>query len=197
LDDTNNTTIKYLKLKPTDGRFFRGYIFDELLNHSELPEISPELKKKITEAIYEVFINARIHSESEFIYTCGQIFPRKHQIEFTVTDTGIGFKNCISKRFNKILSSTQALKWATMDDHTTKQGISGGIGLAILKEFVKKNKGKIQIISDDGFYQMADGQEWTREFSGAFPGTVVNMEFRTDDTSSYALLDEITNDDII
>ncbi|MDR4507873.1 MAG: hypothetical protein MRJ65_06500 [Candidatus Brocadiaceae bacterium] len=45
--------------------------------------------KKITESIYEIFVNAQIHSETDFIYTCGQFFPNKHMIEFTIKDTGI------------------------------------------------------------------------------------------------------------
>lgn len=196
LEDTNNTTIKYLKLKPTDGRFFHGYIFNELLNRSELPNMSQGLKNKITEAIYEVFNNATIHSETEFIYTCGQFFPGKQKIEFTITDTGIGFKKCINERFGKNLTSVQAIKWATIDGNTTKQGITGGIGLAILKEFIILNKGMIQIISDDGFYKLDTNGEDTHMFSGSFPGTVVNLEFNTEDTSSYTLSGEFNYDDI-
>jgi hypothetical protein len=49
------------------------------------------------------------------------------------------------------------------DGHSTKQGISGGIGLAILKEFVILNKSKIQIISDDGFYQL-DPMGYKRDY---------------------------------
>jgi len=82
--DNNNTTIKYLKLKPTDGRFFHGYIVNELLNRPELPQMTLKLKKKISESIYEIFVNAQIHSETEFIYACGQFFPSKHKIEFTI-----------------------------------------------------------------------------------------------------------------
>ena len=196
IPDSNNTTIKFLKLKPTDGRFFNRYVVDELLVRPELPGMSAMLKKKITESIYEIFINAQIHSESDFIYTCGQFFPKKHKIEFTITDSGIGFKNKVNKRFGKNLSSVQAIKWATTDGHSTKIGISGGIGLALLKEFALRNKGKIQIISDDGFYQFSAQGEETRLFQSPFPGTVVNVEFCTNDTASYALKSEQSTSDL-
>jgi len=192
--DNNNTTIKYLKLKPTDGRYFHGYIVNELLNRPELPQMTSELKKKISESIYEIFVNAQIHSETDFIYTCGQFFPSKHIIEFTITDVGIGFKNRINKRFNKNLNSIQAIKWATSDGHSTKTNISGGIGLALLKEFITKNNGKFQIISDDGFYQYESIGEKLKLFPESFPGTIVNLQFRTDDTSSYSLREEHNND---
>jgi len=194
--DKHNTTIKYLKLKPTDGRFFNKYVAEELLNHPELPQISSALKKKIAESIYEIFVNAQLHSESDFIYTCGQFFPTKHTINFTIVDTGIGFKNRVNQRFNKNLSSVQSIKWALIDGNSTKLNISGGIGLAILREFIKKNNGIIQIISDDGFYQLDSNREQTSFFSGAYPGTVINMQFKTNDVTSYALMSETDPDNL-
>lgn len=130
------------------------------------------------------------------IYTCGQFFPKKHTIEFTITDTGIGFKNKINKRFNTHLSSTQAIKWALEDGNSTKYDIPGGIGLAIIKEFILKNGGKFQIISDDGFYQLEPQNEQTKLFNGFFPGTIVNLQINTNDTSSYCLKSEIDINDI-
>lgn len=196
IQDTHNTTIKYLKLKPTDGRYFHSYVVNELLLRPELPSMSMALKKKITESIYEIFVNAQIHSETEFIYTCGQFFPGKHKIEFTITDTGVGFKNKINKRFGTSISSTQAIKWATTDGHSTKVGVSGGIGLALLKEFIQKNNGKIQIISDDGFYQFNSNGEQVKKFPWPFPGSIVNVQFRTDDTASYILKNEQSTQDL-
>lgn len=194
--DNYQTTIKFLKLKPTDGKFFKKYVIEELIGRSELPQMSPLLKQKMTEAIYEIFVNAQIHSNSDNIYTCGQFFPNEHKIEFTIVDTGIGFKRKINERFNKNLSAVQAIEWAVKDKHTTKVGITGGIGLAFLKEFVTKNRGKMQIVSDDGFYQFDSQVEITNTFDGAFPGTIVNLQFKTDDTNSYLLKKEITSNDI-
>lgn len=194
--DINNTTIRYLKLKPSDGRYFHRYVLKELLDRPELSTISSALKRKIAESIYEIFVNAQIHSESDFIYTCGQFYPTNHTIEFTITDTGVGFRKRINSRFEKKLSSVQAIEWAMKDGHSTKQGISGGIGLAILKEFVILNKGKIQIISNDGFYQLDPNGVQTRLFSGSFPGTIINMEFKTDNVTSYSLVSETESDEL-
>ena len=55
MHDTNDTAIQYLKLKPSDGRFFNQYV--------------------MTESIYEIFVNAQIHSESKHIYTSGGSSP--------------------------------------------------------------------------------------------------------------------------
>lgn len=194
--DINNTIIKYQKLKPSDGRYFHRYVLEELLDRPELSIMISALKKKIAQSIYEMFVNAQIHSESDFIYTCGQFYPTKQSIEFTITDIGVGFRKRINSRFEKKLSSIQAIEWAMKDGHSTKQDISGGIGLAIIKEFVILNKGKIQIISDDGFYQLDPNGVQTRLFSAPFPGTIINMEFKTDNVTSYSLISETKSDEL-
>jgi anti-sigma regulatory factor (Ser/Thr protein kinase) len=151
--DVNHTTIRFQKLKLSDGKYFKTYVIEELIGRTELPQMSVALKEKIVEAIYEIFVNAQIHSETENIYTCGQFFPAKNKIEFTIVDTGIGFRNKINNRFSRSLTAVQAIQWAVEDKNTTKENISGGIGLALLKEFIGLNKGKMQIVSDAGFFE--------------------------------------------
>jgi len=194
LKDYYHTTIPYLKLKPTDSRTFFNYIDKDLLNREELPDLSKAAKEKMVDSIYEVFSNAQIHSDTKNIYTCGQVFPRKHVIEFTITDTGMGFKERIRRSFGKRIRATDAIRWAFEDKNTTKQKISGGLGLAMLREFVILNKGKIQVVSDNGFYNFDSKGETVKEFYGSFPGTVVNVQFRTDDPNSYSLKRETDND---
>ena len=196
--DLYGTTIKFQKLKPTDGKYFKSYVINELIegHTADLPRMTDGVKEKIVEAIYEIFVNAQIHSETKFIYTCGQFFPNKSKIEFTIVDTGIGFREKINRRFESSLSSIQALKWAVQDKRTTKVGVSGGIGLSVLKDFVRMNRGKMQIISNDGFYQYDGNQEVMQMFTGEFPGTIVNLQFRTDDNNNYKLKSEIDINDI-
>ncbi len=196
--DVYGTTIKYQKLKPTDGKFFKSYVIEELLNThvADLPRMSAGVKEKIVEAIYEIFVNAQMHSETTHIYTCGQFFPNKNKIEFTIVDTGIGFKEKVNTRFNWNLTSEDAINWAVQDRKTTKIGIPGGIGLAVLSEFISKNNGKFQIISDDGFYQFDANGVILKRFDGRFPGTIVNLQFKTDDPYNYSLKSEININDI-
>ena len=187
--DVNNTTIQYLKLRASDSRYFNSYVMNELLSRSDLPKMSDSLKKKIAESIYEIFVNAQIHSKSDYIYTCGQFFPHKEKIEFTIVDMGIGFKKHINDSFNFSLSSVQTIKWALINGNTTKKDVPGGIGLSLLTEFIKLNRGKFQIISDDGFYEVGETEN-SCFLDSPFPGTIVNIEFRTDDTNSYRLSSE-------
>lgn len=158
--------------------------------------MSKKLKERMAEAIYEIFVNAQIHSETEHICTCGQFYPNKDMIEFTIVDAGIGFKEKVNRRFKSNLSSTQAIQWATKDKHTTEVGVTGGIGLALLNEFIEKNRGKVQIVSDNGFYQFDRQGELLQEFNGSFPGTIVNLQFNTRDRSSYLLKSELSVDNV-
>jgi len=187
--DRNNTTIQYLKLKANENRYFSSYVNNELLTKTGFPSMTEALKRKISESIYEIFVNAQMHSKSEYIYTCGQFYPKKQKIAFTIVDMGQGFKANINNRFRHNLSSIQAIKWATENGSTTKTDAPGGIGLAILKEFITMNKGNFQIVSYDGFYQVGKDEK-AIQLKHSFPGTVVNMEFRTDDTLSYSLASE-------
>lgn len=187
--DVNNTTIKYLKLKPSESRYFNSYVMNELLSRPDLPAMTDGLKKKIAESIYEIFVNAQIHSGTDYIYTCGQFFPAKRTIEFTIVDMGKGFRSIINRRFSRTFSSVQAIKWALKDGNTTKTDSPGGLGLSLLAEFIKLNGGKFQIISDDGFYEFGTAGSG-KSLLAPFPGTIVNMEFRTDDERAYRLSSE-------
>jgi anti-sigma regulatory factor (Ser/Thr protein kinase) len=194
--DINHTTIRFQKLKPADGKYFKTYVIEELVGRTELPQMSVALKEKIVEAIYEIFVNAQIHSGTKNIYTCGQFYPTQNKIEFTIVDTGTGFRNKINKRFDCSLTAIQAILWAVEDKNTTKENISGGIGLALLKEFIKMNKGKMQIVSDSGFYEFGTQGVISKLFTGLFPGTIVNLQFCTDDSNNYTLKSEIDINDI-
>src|SRR5699024_955206 len=108
-------------------------------------------------------------------------FPTKNKIEFTIVDTGVGFKEKVNQRFGSNLSAAKAIEWAVQDKNTTKEHISGGIGLAVLKEFIEKNEGKMQIVSNDGFYEYGSNGVETRSFNSGFPGTIVNLQFCTND----------------
>jgi hypothetical protein len=49
----------------------------------------------------------------------------------------------------------------------------------------------MQIVSNEGFYQFDSDGEMLKEFEGEFPGTIVNLQFRTDDNNNYSLKSDI------
>lgn len=95
------------------------------------------------------------------------------------------------------LSGEDAIKWAVGEDHTTKQGsIPGGLGLSLIRDFLEKNDGKIQIVSANGYWEQREGQEAVNQFSQVFPGTIVNLEFNIEDKSYYSLSSEVDEGNI-
>lgn len=196
--DRWGTTIPYQRFDVKDDRYFADYIESELIHRSEMPAMSPGLLKKFRESIFEVFSNAVLHSRTEMgIFSCGQFFPARHRLDFSVADLGVGMRQNIKDNTGLNLSSENAIAWATQGRNTTKCGqIPGGLGLKLLSEFIDLNGGRIQIVSDAGYWRRENGKVVTASLSHPFSGTVVTVEINTADTNSYKLASELSAADI-
>ncbi len=196
--DRWGTTIVYQRFNVKDDRYFASYIENELVQRAEIPVMSAGLQKRFRESIFEIFSNAVLHSRTELgIFSCGQFFPKRKRLDFSVADLGIGIRRNILENAGLNLSPQDAIVWATEERNTTKRGpIPGGLGLKLLSEFIDLNGGCIQIVSDAGYWRRENRKTGTAKMSHAFPGTVVSLEINTADTSSYALSSELSPDDI-
>ena len=198
IPDLWGTTITYQRLDVDDDRYFSDYIEKEFIHRSEMPDMSPGLLKKFRESIFEIFSNAVLHSRTELgIFSCGQFFPKKDRLDFTVADLGVGIRQNIKDYTGRNLSPEKAIIWATQGNNTTKRdGIPGGLGLKLLCEFIDLNGGCIQIVSDAGYWRRSGRQTAVTKLNHPFPGTVVSVEINTADTESYSLASELTAEDI-
>lgn len=162
------------------------------MHRPEIPEMSSELLKKLSESISEIFENAIYHSRSKLgIFSCGQFFPAKEQLDFTVVDLGIGIRRNIKRCIGLDFSSEKAIIWATEGNTTTRGGnVPGGLGLKLLGEFIDLNQGCIKIVSDAGYWQRESGEVFTVPLNYRFPGTVVSVEINTADTFAYRLVSD-------
>lgn len=198
IPDQWGTTIPYQRFDVKDDRYFAGYIETELMRQSELPNMSPGLLKKFRESLFEIFSNAVLHSRTKLgIFGCGQFFPNKDRLDFSVADLGIGIRQNVKENAGLDLAPEQAIVWATEERNTTKRGqIPGGLGLKLLIEFIDLNGGRIQIVSDSGYWRRENRTTVPARLSQCFPGTVVSVEINTADKQSYALPSELTEADI-
>jgi len=198
IPDTWGTTIPYHRYDAKDDRYFAAYIEEEFIRRSEMPKMSAGLVKKFRESVFEIFSNAVIHSHTKLgIFSCGQYFPKRDTLDFSVADLGVGIRKNVENNLGLDLSAEDAIDWATKGTNTTKRGrIPGGLGLKLLSEFIKLNGGRLQIVSDQGYWSL--GQDGTRKTSlkRAFPGTVVSIEINTSDVRSYRLKSELSEADI-
>ena len=198
IPDRWGTTIPYRRFDVKDDRYFADYIENELIHRSEMPSMSPGLLKKFRESIFEIFSNAVLHSGTKLgIFSCGQFFPKRDRLDFSVADLGVGMCQNIKDKVGLDFSAVEAIDWATRGRNTTKRGpVPGGLGLKLLGEFIDLNGGCIQIVSDAGYWRREKGKTVTAQLSGAFPGTVVTVEINTADTNSYILSSELNAEDI-
>jgi hypothetical protein len=198
ISDQWGTTIPYQRFDTKDDRYFADYIERELMPRSEVPSMSPRLQKKFQESIFEIFSNAVLHSQTKLgIFSCGQFYPAKHRLYFSVADLGMGICKNIKETIGLDFSPEEAIVWATSEANTTKRGnVPGGLGLKLLQEFIDLNGGSIQIVSDAGYWKRENGQIFTERLKQPFPGTVISIEIKTDDNSSYMLTSELKPEDI-
>ena len=201
IPDQYETTIAYQRFNVEDARYFFDYIEDKFVHRSEIPEMSPELSKKFCQSIFEIFINAVLHSHTKLgIFSCGQFFPKRNRLDFTVADLGIGICQNIKDYTGFEFSPEDAIIWATKEFNSTKNdklpGVPGGLGLKILCDFIDLNGGCIRIVSDAGYWRRRDCKIVTRPLNYPFPGTVVSVEINTADTSVYKLASELNPEDI-
>lgn len=197
LPDTHQTTIKFRKFKVTEEKQFKDYLDLELLSQPDLPNMSPLLKSKISKSILEIFNNANIHGQCTHIFSCGQYFPQKKRLAFTISDLGKTIKYNVNYYLKKENSGSEAIKWAVEEGHTTKTGtIPGGLGLSLIRDFLKLNKGRIQIVSSNGYWEERKGDIFAQDMDATLAGTIVNLDININDHSSYILASEIDQESI-
>lgn len=193
INDQYNTSLKYRKFNPNDDLGFNNYIQNELLSKSQFPSHSEKLGKEITRNIFEIYENARTHGKCDYIHSCGQFYPKKPDkpLHFTIVDKGVNIKQNVSAFYNQDINASDAIEWAMKKGNTTKTGdTSGGLGLAVIFEFIKLNRGKIQVISSDGFYEYKNENVTKKKLGSIFEGTIVNIKFNLNDKNHYSLSNE-------
>lgn len=197
ISDTNQTTLPYQCFLSSDRLVFDRYLKTHLSGKG-IPEMSPELNKQFRRSIFEVFENCATHSKTnQGIFVCGQFYPRQHRLDLTISDAGVGIRTNVRRFLNRQISSVNALRWAIKRGHTTKVSSQpGGLGLALLQEFINHNQGKIQIVSRQGYYEFSEGKSTFDKLDADFPGTTINLEINTKDNNSYCLSSEISSEDI-
>lgn len=154
--------------------------------------VSSRLRDEIMGRVWEIYANAFEHGQSEIgIFSCGQHYPHKHELALTVLDFGVGIpSNVRIFAGNSNIHASKTLEWAFKRGTTTKpNGTSRGLGLDLLKEFVRLNNGKIELFSHEGHAIISQNDESYEDRAVFFEGTLVNITLRCDE-SYYRFADE-------
>ncbi|MCL7753293.1 hypothetical protein [Polaribacter sp. Z022] len=178
--DEQQSTINYKSISPNDKIGFIDYIENDLLNHRGMPNFSEKEKDEILESLIEVFCNIQIHSKStEDFYVCGQYYPEKKILTFSMVDIGIGFLPAIKERTENVINNDyDAIKWALKKRNTTKSS-PGGLGLYDLNSYFNRTKGNLQIITGDTFWSTELENAVIKKFTFQTPyvGSILNLFF--------------------
>lgn len=197
--DQYETTIEYRRFeeKPSQRREFQEYVNVHFRHGSRrLPDMTQALLKRFRESLFEIFENALEHSCTQHgVFACGQYYPKDERLDFTVVDLGIGFHGNIYEKFGVRFSPNEGIQWA-LSGKTTRRGRPGGLGLKLLQEFIRLNRGRLIIVSHTGYWQLSHGHVSTRSFPKAFPGTALTIEINTADQNAYCLSTEIDPSDV-
>lgn len=195
LPDINKTVIPYKHFDVNEIMEYERYLTIELFNRSDMPNMSEAVTNHIRDYLLEIFKNVKDHTSSNNVYTCGQFFPKKLLLYFTIVDTGetIPYNVCEYHSKHKLDNPDWALKWALIKGNTTLDTDGPrGIGLFLIREFVSLNKGYFCIVSDDEVYEIeSNGNEYYKRMNYSFPGTIVTIAFNLDDESTYYMKEEI------
>lgn len=154
--------------------------------------ISQPLRDAIVGKAWEIYANAFEHAQTTGgIFSCGQHYPKIGELKLTVVDFGVGIPSNVRLYMeNPHIAADRALKWAFQRGTTTNPSGSGrGLGLDLLKEFVKINRGHLEVFSHDGYASIDVHQETYLTRQSFFKGTLVNITFKCDE-SSYRLASE-------
>lgn len=191
IDDTYNSVVGYKVFTAKDGKKFGEYIDEVLLTKEDLPVMSNSLKKQISKNIQEIFGNAPMHGRCKEVTSCGQIYPSAKCLMFTIVNIGYTIKQNVHEYFSFYLKQSppkHSIEWAVIEDHSTKRilnGKSGGKGLAFLREFIMDNKGEIDILSDDEYWETSTTGTKATNMYTSFPGTIVTIKINLNDNKSY------------
>ncbi len=158
--------------------------------------VSSRLRDAIVGHMWEIYNNAFEHSGSEIgVFSCGQHFPTYDELVLSVVDFGQGIpakvRNFLSSdpRAER-LTAAGCLHWAFQRGTTTKpKEEPGGLGLDLLKEFVRINQGKLEVYSNEGYALIDKESERFTNRSTSFEGTVFHITLRCDE-NLYRFADE-------
>jgi hypothetical protein len=159
-----------------DQRFYE-FIDQQLLSHDSL-QISDETKEGLTRCFLEVFTNVESHASTTLpVFACGQYYPTKGQLTFTLLDLGIGYSPKIQEHTNgRVNSSKGAVKWAIQEGHSTKKDARGGDGLSEIVKYCRANKGALHIVTGDAYWGSNLGAVETFKVK-RFAGSMLNITF--------------------
>lgn len=144
--------------------------------------VGSDLSGPIVGNIWEIFANSFEHSSCDVgLFVCGQHYPTKRQLGLSMVDFGVGIPVRVRKFLDiPTLSAAECLSWAIKSGNSTRIGSPGGLGLDMLKDFIRLNNGELSVYSGNGFFRWFGSSQEFGTMPSYFRGTMVNVMLRCD-----------------
>lgn len=128
----------------------------------------------------EMVDNVQVHAQSPIGgYTVAQNYPYSNELRIVIIDAGVGIYESLTKtqgtKYGN-LSPSEALEFAIKEEVTNGKG--RGNGLFHTSEFIKENKGEMQIYSGEYCLKISGSEVWT-ERSAYLQGTLIYVKINT------------------
>lgn len=156
-----------------------------------MPVMTAPLTKEVQRSFCELFLNVFQHADSPCGgVAIGQLYPNVKQVQICVCDAGTGIARRVSQAGFACQTPAEALAWSLEEGTTTRNdptGPPGGLGLFLLREFVKINGGSLRIIANTGYLCQEAGTLNLETLSDELPGTLFQFKFLIRDDVVYTL----------
>ena len=198
--ETKNSAIPIRQFDMADETLVEQYIYGYILKSNLVPEMSTGAQNKVFRSIFEIYQNSVMHSGANSNFVCGQYFNYRGTMALTMVEVGRTFKDnvCAHDSAFSHYTGKKCIEWAVEKGNTTKDpNETGGLGLDLIREFLRLNKGKLQILSADGYWEEKNGVILAVDCNNSFQGSVVNIEFNLRDPNKYSTPEEINIRDIL
>lgn len=181
--DDRQSTIPLTAFNPDEDENYCNYLRNQFFAHRGLDKVTRTIKEALRTHYLEVFTNVGIHANTTLpVYTCGQYFPERNILKFTLLDLGDGFLKKIKTSTNgRVTDDRSAILWATEGINTTKDVNlygPGGTGLKELKKYCYTNNGSLHICSGTGYVNMLNNKTIEYNLPFPFPGSIISIIMR-------------------
>ncbi len=203
-EDKYHTSIKYSEFLENRDDDKIGEYIEEILGNRVFFNCNNTIRESLIDCIFELFENAYFHGKANYIYTCGQFFPKKEKLIFSIVDFGKTIpENVLKKEF--FSQDCECIDWAMGYQNSTKElvnGYPGGSGLFLLEKFIGERNGWLQIVSRKGIYEKRFNNDtiiYKDDLLYGFPGTVITfcIEYKDNGISYIQATEEENIDKII
>lgn len=153
--------------------------------------VSDALADRIVGTVAEIYLNAFDHAASPVgITCCGQFYPKRKELKLTLVDFGVGIPANVRTFMQGPISASlwtpeSCMEWAFQRGTSTKTGASGGpcgLGLDLLRSFVRVNGGNLEMFSHEGHALITPASDQFSTCASFFPGTLVTISLICDET---------------